>query len=189
MGDRWGVESPPAEAYSRVTRDMHAVFGGLHAHADTLVAELSTKYGATAAPASDVDLRRFSRSTDLLRAAAVRPDDPAASPLLFGWTSHPALVIGFGRYLHPGIVPMCGCDACDTDLQEALDEVSRLVRLVIGGFDEAVRRRLSGVELGYRAAEESASGLVRRRDAGYRELPRRSRTITWVPWSARQHAG
>ena len=47
MGDRWGAERPPAEAYSRVTRDLPlgvVVVPYTHPDVDRLVADLQQEY-------------------------------------------------------------------------------------------------------------------------------------------------
>ena len=188
MGGRWGPDGPPEEAYSRVTRNLQAVFGGLHPHADRLVNDLAARHGAQVTAPTQAEALRLARHLDLLRAVVVRPPDPAASPLVMGWTAHPAVVVAFGNHLSPEIVPTCGCDACDEDLGDAVREVDEVVAGVVGGFDEVIRRRFRNVEVGYRMPHRGAGSWLWPGEVGQSRLPRRPKTITWAPWAPRSLA-
>ena len=58
MADRWGPAGPPQEAYSRVTRDLSAVYAGLPVALDERLARLVADVGATVREVSPRELPR-----------------------------------------------------------------------------------------------------------------------------------
>jgi Family of unknown function (DUF6226) len=176
---RWGPGGPPADAYSRVTRDLATVFAGLHMSVDDRVARLVRTYDATARALSDDEVARL--RTPLLRSVAVVPPDAAASPLLVGWTEHPGVIVAAGDWSGPWPAPTCGCDACDEDVEDAVYEFDRVVAGVTAGFREWVWSGLR-VEIGHEMASTSGWARYSWRDAKRHGFPRGWRRRRWASW-------
>jgi hypothetical protein len=111
---RWGSEGPPDEAYSRVTDPER--FAPLVPAADALVERLVATYA--------VELERATR--------AVRLQPALGAPLTVGITDFPGVVLRFGHWCGTH-QPMCGCDACDETPDEAIEEMTDVVRAVVEG--------------------------------------------------------
>lgn len=126
---RWGPDGPPPEAYSRVTRDLAVVYADLHRLADERVARLLEQYDATSRVLTEAEQQRLAHPA---RSVAVDPADPAAAVLLVGWIEGPALRTFAGGWGSGAVTPTCSCDACDTSLPEALDELDRVIHGVVG---------------------------------------------------------
>lgn len=124
----WGVEGPPGEAYSRVTRDLATLYAPLAPAAEGTVRRLVSEYEVTANDVLDSEQELLSR---VIKAVALIPDDARMSSLTIAWTDLPGLTVR----LDDGVsyaVPPCGCDACAESLAQCLDlfatEVDRAER-------------------------------------------------------------
>ena len=116
-GDRWGIEGPPEEAYSRVTNPER--FQPLHAAATGLLDRLEREFAVERLEGHDADdeLGRLRLARPPIRLV---PQDPQAAPILVAFTDFPGLHLRFGSWRTEPF-PDCGCDACD----ETVDWVDR----------------------------------------------------------------
>ena len=179
---RWGPEGPPEEAYSRVSRDIEALYAGLHAIVAQQVAELMRAYDVTD---RGLTLAEQTRLGPHDRGVAIAAVDPASSPLLLGFPTSPGVAVAFGHWGGGRQVPSCECDACDLSLAEAVEELNQVIAQVVGGFTERVGR--SGLrvthELLFRDPQGEAKSWLDRPEA--RRLGLRRSTIVWAPWPRR----
>ena len=133
-GARWKGESPPEEAYSRLSNLER--FLPLHSVAQSLGEWLEATFEVTVErdPAVAADL--LHAPADVVGALRLIPHDASAAPLTFVLTSLN------GVYLHAGLLhdfqfPVCCCDACDEDVFVLADELEWTVRTVVaGGYSE-----------------------------------------------------
>jgi hypothetical protein len=128
MGDRWGPDGPPAEAYSRVTDPER--FAPVVEAADALVAELAAAYDVVVEPVT---------MPDTLRAVLLTP--AAGAPMSIGVTDFPSLRVRCGVWHDGGGFPQCGCDACDETAESAIDALRDWAGEVVdGAFTETLSR-------------------------------------------------
>ena len=75
VGDRWGDDGPPADAYERHSRDLAAVTAGFASYLDELPTRLTIEYDCELreATARDVEWLRDGPSVEFEEALAVRP--------------------------------------------------------------------------------------------------------------------
>ena len=135
-GDRWGIEGPPEEAYSRVTNPER--FRPLHAAAMELLDRLEREFAVERLEGHDADeeLGRGSLARPPIRLV---PHDPQAAPIVVAFTEFPGLRLRFGSWRTEPF-PDCGCDACDETAEVSIEEMTRMVEAVVsGGFREAMR--------------------------------------------------
>lgn len=133
-GNRWDGASPPEDAYSRVTNLQR--FAPVHAVTIALVEWLENTYDVAVeqAPSVATDLLRM--PDDVIRAVRVTPREPTSAPLTFVLTPFPGVYLHAGS-LHDFHFPMCGCDACDDDVTNMVEELEWTVRTVVsGGYSE-----------------------------------------------------
>jgi len=189
IGNRWGVEGPPLEAYSRVTNPER--FGSLHRFAAELLnrlerefdAERSEKYGL------DPDLEQGFK---LARpSVTLVPRDAAAAPIVVAFSAFPGIVVRFGRWCVAAF-PACGCDACDETAASERERLESMIdNLTAGRFREANRIPAEGTAWqewefwsdGGRVAQRSQIDSARARElvaAGERSL------YEWGPWPKRR---
>ena len=92
-GDRWGIEGPPEEAYSRVTDPER--FQPLHAAATELLDRLEREFAVERLEGHDADdeLGRLRLARPPIRLV---PQDPQAAPILVAFTDFPGLYLRFG---------------------------------------------------------------------------------------------
>ena len=125
MGDRWGPEGPPDEAYSRVSRDLEAVTAAFAAHLDRLRDKLLARFECRVRPATAAELERLGHAThdrEEVDAYAVEPADPGSATLLvdrYVWEGGTSVSLAAGRSAASG-APGCFCDACDEDSDEMI---------------------------------------------------------------------
>ena len=135
-GDRWGIEGPPEEAYSRVTNPER--FQPLHAAAMELLDRLEREFAVERleGPDADDELGRKSLARPAIR---LTPHDPQAAPIVVAFSEFPGLHIRFGSWRTEPF-PNCGCDACDETADGLIEEMTQMVEAVVsGGFREAMR--------------------------------------------------
>jgi hypothetical protein len=151
MGGRWGPDGPPPDAYSRVTNPQR--FAPVVDAADALVVRLVERYEVTA---QDVPVATLPESSlpgvpRLVRAVRLLPR--AGACLVVAITDFPGVRLWFGHWASSH-APTCGCDACDEDAQDAIEELTRTVADVVAGrFRERLsrhpRRLWTAVDSGY----------------------------------------
>lgn len=166
MSGRWGDGPPPEEAYSRLTDPQR--FAPLHDAARTLLDDLAARPGV---------VRTSGSATDPLPGAppaavvTLTPPAPAVA-LEIVFTAFPGLLVRIGG-LDVLRLPCCGCDACDEDAPELLDELHvRVDALVAGASGERlVRHRHRFPGAGYQG--DAAGPVIDDRDGWFHE--------TWYP--------
>ena len=119
----------------------------------------------------------------MIRAVRITPDDPAAAPLTFVFTSFPSVLVHAGL-LHDFLYPVCGCDACDETWERMADRMEWELRTVVeGGYTETA----AGRSVGFRLADESGmrSGSGRSQDLPRARLDAAVRTLSMIDvWNA-----
>ncbi len=188
-GDRWGIDGPPDEAYSRVTDPDR--FQPLHDAATELLERLEREFVVERLEGPDVDdeLGRKSLARPAIR---LTPHDPQAAPIVVAFTEFPGLHVRFGSWRKEPF-PGCGCDACDETADGSLEEMTRMVEAVVsGGFREAMRMPpLLGD--GWQESEfrfddggfSSSRGRVSRSRALKMTGGKLKVTLEWKPWPLR----
>jgi hypothetical protein len=179
MGDTWGVEGPPDEAYSRVTRDLAEVTGEFGRYLDVLPSRLTSLLVCKVRDWTVAEAERMAEGSLLFSEAyAVEPGDSAGATLLvgrgFGDGHWAKLAFGFGSEVG---LPTCGCDACDEDSDDLIEEAEVFIRAATGGCREFRRRSpvRRWVTQGWETAGSSAS-------ASSRGASGRPFTRVWRPW-------
>ncbi len=185
-GNRWKGESPPDDAYSHVGNPER--FTPLHVVATALIGWLQDTFDVVVEqdPAVAADLLVL--PDEVTRAVRVTPRNPAAAPLTFVLTPFP------GVYLHAGSLqdfhfPVCGCDACDDNVVNLLEDLEWTVRAVVsGGYSE----RFDSWPARWVEYELDEPGVgMRSGRSGTEELPDKrvklARTVLptdgrWLPW-------
>ncbi len=181
-GERWGADSPPDDSYSALSNVER--FRPLHRIAEALIEVLANDYAATVEDDLALASELMHDRDDVIRAVKVTPQDAAAAPLTFMFTSFPSVIVHAG-VLHDFLYPVCGCDACDETWERSADRLEWEVQTVVGGGYEE-RAREHGV--GFRLADESGSrsGSVRRQDFPRARLDAAVRTLStlegWKAW-------
>ena len=188
MGDRWGMEGPPEEAYSRVTNPER--FQSLHDAAIELLDRLEREFAVKrfVGCVSDAEMEKASNARPAVRLV---PDDPESAPIAVAFTDFPGLSIKFGHWCRKWL-PICGCDACDETADEVIEEMTWLVDSVVsGGFREVVRiSRLAGdgrhvTEFRNGGRRSSSYGNVERSRALEMTGGESNVTLNWKPWPPR----
>ncbi len=188
---RWERESPPDEAYGRVTDSGR--FEPLHSAAIEMIARLEADFEVERVEAYGLDDELEGPLTCARPSVKLSPVDPAAAPITVTFSDYPGLHIRFGRW-STQLFPVCGCDACD---ESAEDEIERLTMMVdsvtTGGFREAVQPSVEDGWLktefwtpGYGGKSSGSSvGWARalRMSGGRRRLE-----LDWKPWPRRRAA-
>jgi hypothetical protein len=139
MAGRWGAEGPPEEAYGRTT-DV-ARFAVLHDIGHQLLDDLERRYDVTRTTTSEPD----SHSDVEAAVVTLVPADPRASALTLVFDAFPGLLVRYGSRgaTHE---PVCGCDACDEDVESCVARMTdRIDAVVSGSFGE--RDRVDGARL------------------------------------------
>ena len=187
-GDRWGIEGPPEEAYSRVTNPER--FQPLHTAATELLDRLEREFAVERLEGGDADdeLGGVSLARPPLRLV---PHDPQAAPILVAFTEFPGLHLRFGSWRTEPF-PNCGCDACDETADGSIEKMTRMVEAVVsGGFREAMRVPLllgdgwQESEFRYHGGGTSSRGRVSRSRALKMTGGERHVTLEWKPWPRR----
>ena len=120
---------PPLEAYGRVTDAER--FAVLHEWIAALLERLVEDYDVVRTD----DVGRDAHG-DLAPTVTLTPARPDAATLRVTLTGVPGVAIRFGRW-HDETYPHCGCDACDEQPDDLLDEmITTIEAVVMGGFSE-----------------------------------------------------
>jgi hypothetical protein len=165
-----GDTGPLPEAYNRVTDPER--YRPLHTAADQLLGRLRAQYVVEVVDSDDL-------REGVERCVSVTPSRGA--PLRVEFTAFPGLAVRYGRWCEESY-PWCGCDACDEDPDDLVEEFeSRVQSLVAGQFDEEVTR--SG-ETGWLRSEFGRSGRGRRLEPGDPALAEPGR-FQWPAWPRR----
>ncbi|MEO6712647.1 MAG: DUF6226 family protein [Mycobacteriales bacterium] len=181
MGDRWGMDGPPQDAYSRVTDPGR--YAPLHGIARTLLDRLENSYDVTRETAVAVDPTGAPAQAITLAVA-----DGLRSPFGIVFTSFPGLLVRTGRDSETP-VPQCGCDACDETVDESTERLEALAAAVIGGTlgERLVQDREWWHEHWFEAAGQQWGGRQRVESDALRALrealPRGE--LIWMPWARR----
>jgi hypothetical protein len=168
------ADRPPADdAYGRVTNPER--FRPLHSAAKAIVARLESRY----------EVVRVDGGTAEGEERRVQLVPAVGGSLTVSWTSFPGLMVRYGRW-HDEAYPQCGCDACDEDPDEELEDLERKVdALTTGRFTESVSSDEQGSWLGFSFAfddgEESGRGLLSEGDPALGEPGE----ILWPAWPSR----
>jgi hypothetical protein len=189
IGNRWGAEGPPLEAYSRVTDPVR--FGSLHRVAEELLDRLEREFDAERAegygldPELEQDIKVASPSVTLV------PRDAGAAPIVVAFSAFPGIVFRFGRWCTAAF-PTCGCDACDEAAESERERLKSMIEnLTAGRFRESIRMSAEGTAWqewefwsgGGRSAQKSQLDPARAHElvaAGDRSL------YEWGPWPKRR---
>lgn len=112
------------------------------------------------------------------------PDDPAAAPLTFVFTSFPSVIVHAGL-LHDLLYPVCGCDACDETWEHAADRMEWQTQAVVNGN---YRESAGEYGVGFRLGDDNGSvgGSARSQDFPRARLDAAVRTLSkidgWKAW-------
>ncbi len=189
--NRWGIEGPPDEAYSRVTNPER--FQPLHAAATELLDRLKREFAVERLDVHDVDdeLARIKFARPPVRLV---PHDPQAAPIVVAFTDFPGLHLRFGSWRTEPF-PNCGCDACDETADGSIEDMTKMVESVVsGGFCESIQVPLllgSGwqeSEFRFNDAHNGSSrsrGRIPRSRALEMTGGERHVTLDWKPWPRR----
>lgn len=129
-GNRWTGGSPPEDTYSRVGHPQR--FTPLHRVADSLIDWLLDSFDVVADRDPGVASDLLFDFEDVVRAVRVVPSNPLAAPLTFVFTGFPGILLHAGA-LHDSHYPVCGCDACDDDVDSLAEDLESVVRAVVSG--------------------------------------------------------
>lgn len=132
-GDRWGIESPPDDSYSR-TSNLDR-FEPLHRIVDALIDHLVSTYEVTVTP---VEIDDTDWNCSVVKAVRLAPATADAASLLFRVTDYPSVEVDAGLVRRAGY-PDCSCDACDDTWERLAEELEDLVLAVPAGlFNERI---------------------------------------------------
>lgn len=121
-GSRWS--DPPKWAYS-ATSNLDR-FAPLHLLADALVSYLAAEYQIVVsedpdnAQVLDTEPPAFNRSVRL------SPEGVSGESMSIIYTSFPGVAVYVGSS-YDGIFPVCGCDACDDDINDVVTDLEEHV--------------------------------------------------------------
>ena len=164
-GHRWDGQ-PPEDSYSVSTHPER--FAALHQVADALLEHLTSTYDVHLEQDSWFTREKLGDAPSTHRELQLTLASPMSAPLRLAWTDFPGVVVQAGlvaRLVHQQqILPPCGCDACDDDLERLVQELEELVLAVAEGrFHERLlpngwQWSLTTADGGGRSSE-SAEGL------------------------------
>ena len=184
MGDRWGPEGPPQEAYSRVTNPER--FQPLISYTEDLLDRLERDYVVTRREGGEVD-RDFSIKEPSRPAVRLVPDDEDAAPIAIAFSSFPGLSVRVGHWYEENF-PHCGCDACDETAAWCQAEIGSLIGDVVHGrmaeyIDVPV---IGGARLGSRrwgpGGRSSGWRRIQRKEAKTLIARAGERSFEYAPW-------
>jgi hypothetical protein len=186
--DRWGIEGPPPEAYSRVTNPDR--FRSLHSFAEGLAVQLEAGFDVERTEGYGLD-------AELERPGAVRPTirltprGPRTAPVVFAFTAFPGVTTRSGRWKVDAF-PTCGCDACDEDADDQMERLAWLVDQVTAGrFREAVVLPRIGAARAHvelwspEGSRQGSESRLERTEARRRLSAAHQAAFDWEAWPAR----
>jgi hypothetical protein len=136
-GHRWAADSPPLEAYSRVTNPQR--FASLHDVAAELLDRLELDFNVERTEGSDLDPELEAGYKLARPSVTLVPRDTGAAPVVIVFSGFPGLRVRFGRWCTSAF-PTCGCDACDETAESETERLKSLIdSLTAGRFREAIR--------------------------------------------------
>jgi hypothetical protein len=186
-------ESPPLDAYSRVTDPER--FRPLHARGLALVDRLAADYDVERTEAFAL-LPGMRPSEHALAPVTLTPLACEGAPIAIAFTTFPGLLVRYGNWLADSF-PSCGCDAC---AETAAAEGTRLERLLADVVAGLFREELTIPWFGQAKLRWALGDMIRvgHRAEGVGVLPRaKARAlhhggpwrVQWHPWSPRGPAG
>lgn len=162
-GHRWAFdEGPPQDTYSVTAHPQR--FNPLHAVAEGLIEYLAGRYAVSVARTETVDLIP-------MRGASLTFDRSDAE-----FAGVRLVVGGFARRWYP----MCGCDACDEDVIDSIEDLEDFVFAVVDGEYAQWRRGRTITEVIYSGNSviwQSSRKVSREESRRARALPGR-----YPPW-------
>ncbi|WP_264653409.1 DUF6226 family protein [Actinoplanes cyaneus] len=127
---------PEPDAYGRVTNPGR--YQVLHDVAERLLGELARNFAVSRSESLVSDP---SRSSGQVRMVQLDPAHPGVGVLRVTFTGFPGLMVKLGQESETAL-PACGCDACDEDPQELIEELHHKIgRLTRAGSTESARWR------------------------------------------------
>ncbi|GAA1630443.1 DUF6226 family protein [Actinoplanes couchii] len=108
---------PELDVYSRFTNPGR--YRVLHDAAEHLLDDLARDFMVVRSEGSVSDPSRFSGQ---VRMVQLDPTRPGVGRLRINFTSFPGLVVKLGQERETAL-PACGCDACDEDPQELIEDL------------------------------------------------------------------
>ena len=188
IGNRWGAEGPPLEAYSRVTGPER--FGSLHRVAEELLDRLEQEFDAERAEGYGLTQSRAGHQSGASERYP-RAERRRRRPIVVAFSAFPGIVVRFGRWCTAAF-PTCGCDACDEAAESESERLKSMIEnLTAGRFRESIRMPAEGTAWqewefwsgGGRSAQKSQLDPARVRGlvaGGVRSL------YAWGPWPKRR---
>jgi hypothetical protein len=183
MGDRWGADGPPEEAYGRVTDPSR--YAELHVLGRELLDDLERCYEV----GRESNVVADPHGTTTARLVRLVPVDPRSSPLGIAFGGFPGLTVHSGRAdeLH---LPVCGCDACDETVAECAERLHERVEAIIAGtFGEALVHADGGWwhEQWSKTARSESRGRSRldREQLSALRVALDGGSRSWLPWHKR----
>lgn len=128
MGNEWGPEGPPPEAYSRVTNPER--FAPLLDMAGDLLDRLESEFEVTREEDYGLDERLEHNPTR--PTVRLTPTDAEAGSLTVGFTKFPGTITRIGHWFVVPL-PFCGCDACDETVEECENELIGMTEALTSG--------------------------------------------------------
>ncbi|MDG3014356.1 DUF6226 family protein [Speluncibacter jeojiensis] len=179
------MEDLPDDAYGRITNTQR--YAVLHTAAEELVSDLTARFacsvergpgGAEHFPRPHVHPYRYIQFV---------PDARDAAPIVFGFSDFPRIFLRAGAWAFKGF-PACGCDACDEDPEDLIDDLRDVVLAVTErGLAEQISGRLrswrsttwtTATRMG--SSREALAGDVARE---LRSRPLQPPADGWQPWT------
>ena len=164
-----------------------ARYGVLQDAADIVLEELTARY--TLERRETKELLTAGSDGPFARVVRLIPHAPAAAPMSVVFTDFPSVVLRLGRFYEQSL-PGCGCDMCDEDPAELVDELHLTAAAAVeGGLWERVHRRLTGSWSEARLIGPAFTTTQRTRlDPGAARAARRdgfAAAVQWAPWPRR----
>lgn len=182
VGNRWGVDGPPEEAYGRVTDPSR--YAELHTAGREVLDKLERRYAVTREVSTEPDRH----GNDPALVVRLVPADPTAAALTIVFDAYPGLIVRMGRDSETSL-PGCGCDACDETVEDCTEQLRLLMEaLTAGTFGERLVREHGWChERWYRAEGAGWSGLTPARGRQLRALRAMlpDGELRWTPWHKR----
>lgn len=141
MGDTWAGQLPPADAYSRVSRNLSEVTAEFREFIEAVPARLEAEFECVVRPATVSERDRLTearRGPLTATALAIEPSSSDCATLLLStdlFEGGTMLVLAFGHAVST-LLPICFCDACDEDSESLIEQTNRYVDVATLGCRE-----------------------------------------------------